>query len=230
MDEGLAFCPSCGERIMAPGGGSARGGKNARASDHLFWSFNMAMANPMVFLPVIIGGLISSTMQFWESGGLIVSIFGLVVLLILNFMAIDMSRDLYMNEPLDLGSSFSYATGRIGTFFVASIIAGIFYLTIVLTPIAILLMVIIVVDETGIGDALNQTFRVLGKDLRDIIVILLVTIIGYLVLERVPIVGGILAAAFGQILNLAFIDIYDRYRRGDAEGSRVDGTSDFSLS
>ena len=58
----------------------------------------MAMANPMVFLPVIIGGLISSTMQFWESGGLIVSIFGLVVLLILNFMAICLKKKKQPNQ------------------------------------------------------------------------------------------------------------------------------------
>jgi hypothetical protein len=153
-------------------------------------------------------------MQFWMSGGLLVTFFGLVLLFILNFMEIDMSRDLYMNEPLNLESSFSYVTGRIGTVFVASILAGILSITIVLMPIAILFMVIIVVDETGIVDALSQSFRVLGKDFKDIIVILFVTIIGTLVLEMVPIVGGILVAAFYQILNLAFIDIYDRYRRG----------------
>jgi hypothetical protein len=180
----------------------------------------------MVFAPVIIGGLISSAISAWgpqplsQSGfvpvvfiGFLVSIVGAVVSFILNFAAIDMARDAYTNEPMDLGRSFSYAAGRIGTFIVASIIAGILSITIILIPVAILMMVIIVVDETGIVDALSQAFGVLGRDLGDVIVILIVAIIGYAVLGWVPLIGGLLTSAFGVVLDLAFIDVYDQYRR-----------------
>ncbi len=197
-----------------------------RAGDHLSLGFKIAMENPTVFAPVIIGGLISSAISVWgrqplsQSGyvpvvfiGFLISIVGAVVSFILNFAAIDMARDAYTKEPLDLGRSFSYATGRIGTFFIASIVAGILTITIILIPVAILMMVIIVVDETGIVDALGKAFRVLGRDLGDIIVILIVTIVGYAVLGWVPLVGSLLTACFSVVLDLAFIDVYDQLRR-----------------
>ena len=206
---------------------SSRGGGDARAGDHLSLGFNIAMANPTIFAPVIIGGLISSAIRVWgrqplsQSGyvpvvfiGFLISIVGSVVSFILNFAAIDMARDAYTNEPLDMGRSFSYAAGRFVTFLLASIVAGILSITIILIPVAILMMVIIVVDETGIAAALSQSFAVLGRDLGDIIVILIVAVIGSAVLGWVPLVGGLLTAGFSLILNIAFIDVYDHYRRG----------------
>jgi len=223
-----AFCPSCGHSLRETGRHPSRGGGDARAGDHLSLGFNIAMANPTIFAPVIIGGLISSAISIWgrqplsQSGyvpvvfiGSLISIVGAVVSFILSFAAIDMARDAYTNEPLDMGRSFSYASGRIVTFFLASIVAGILSITIILIPIALLMMVIIVVDETGIADAISQSFAVLGRDLGDIIVILLVAVIGSAVLGWVPLVGGLLTAGFSLILNIAFIDVYDHYRRGN---------------
>ena len=223
-----AFCPSCGQSLKATGSRPARGGSDVRAGDHLSLGFKISLANPRVFAPVIIGGLISSAISVWgrqplsQSGyvpvvfiGSLISIVGAVVSFILNFAAIDMARDAYTNEPLDLSRSFSYAAGRIVTFFVASVVAGILSITIILIPVAILMMVIVVVDETGIVDALSQSFAVLSRDLGDIIVILLVAVIGYAVLGWVPLVGGLLTACFSLVLDLAFIDVYEQYRRGN---------------
>ncbi len=147
--------------------------------------------------------------------GFLISIIGAVVSFILNFAAIDMARDAYTNETMDLGRSFNYAAGRFGTFFVASVVFAILSITVILFPVAILMMVIIVVDETGIVEALSQAFGVLGRDLGDIIVILIVAIIGYAILGWVPLVGGLLTAGFDVVLGLAFIDVYDHYRRGN---------------
>jgi len=180
----------------------------------------------MVFAPVIIGGLISSAITVWgrqplaQSGfvpvvliGALISIVGAIVSFILNFATIDMARDAYMDEPLDMGRSFNYAAGRIVTFFIASIVAGILSITIILIPVAILMMVIIVMDETGIVDALGKSFGVLGRDLGDIIVILVVAIIGYAILGWVPLIGGLLTSCFSVVIDLAFINVYDLFRK-----------------
>ena len=222
-----AFCLSCGHNLRETGRRPSRGGGDARAGDHLSLGFNIALANPTIFAPAIIGGLISSAISVWGrqplsgSGfvpgvliGSLIPIVGAVVRLILNFASIDMARDAYTNETLDMGRSFSYAAGRILTFFLAAIVAEILSITIILIPFAMIMMVIIVVEETGIVDALSLSFGVLGRDLGDILVILLVAIIGYAVLGRVPLVGGLLVSGFSIIPNLAFIDIYDHYRRG----------------
>ena len=224
FDGDPAFCPSCGQSLRETGKRPTREGRDVRAGDHLSRGFNLALAKPMIFTPVIIGGLISSAIIFWvrqplsQGGwayeevvliGFLLSIVGAGVSFILNFAAIDMARDAYTNDTLDLKRSFSYAAGRIGTFFVASIVAEILSITYILSPIAILMMVIIVVDETGIVDALSQSFGVIGRDLGDIIVILLVAVIGYALLGGVPLVGDLLRA----VLNLVFIDIYEQYRK-----------------
>ena len=226
FDGDPAFCPSCGQSLRETGKRPTREGRDVRAGDHLSRGFNLALAKPMIFTPVIIGGLISSAISFWgrqplsQSGyvpvvliGFLISIVGAGVSFILNFAAIDMARDAYTNDTLDLVRSFSYAAGRIGTFFVASIVAGILVITIILSPVAILMMVIIVVDETGIVDALSQSFGVIGRDLGDIIVILLVAVIGYALLGGVPLVGDLLTAGFSSVLSLVFIDIYEQYRK-----------------
>ena len=131
----------------------------------------------------------------------------------LNFATIDMARDAYMDQPLDLGRSFNYALSRIVTFFVASIVAALLSITIILIPVAILMMVIIVMDETGIMDAVSQAFSVLSRDLGDVIVILVVSVVGYALLGWAPLIGGLLTAGFGVVIDIAFIDIYHKYRQ-----------------
>jgi hypothetical protein len=144
----------------------------------------------------------------------IISLIGTVITFVLNFATIDMARDAYLDEPLDLERSFRYVLGRIVTFFFASIVAALLSITIVLIPIAILMMVIIVMDETSITAAISQAFSVLGRDLGNVIVILIAAIIGYIILGFIPMIGGLLTACFGVIINLAFIDVYYQYQRG----------------
>lgn len=223
VEEGLSFCPKCGQRL---GEGGERAPRDARAGDHLTLGFNIAMANPLVFAPVVIGGLISSAINYVGGSpayppefssvlfmASIITLIGSIISFILNFAAIDMARDAYLEEPPDLGRSFNYAFSRIVTFFIASIVAGLMAITIVLIPVAILMMVIIVMDDTGIGDAISQAFSVLGRDLGDVIVLLIISIIGHAILGFAPLIGGLLSACFGVVLDIAFIDVYSRYKR-----------------
>lgn len=199
---------------------------NVGAVEHLSLGFNLAMARPMVFAPVLLGGIISIIIDnLWGSQpdptGLapilffasIVSIIGSIITFVLNFATIDMARDAYMDQPLDLGRSFNYALSRIVTFFIASIVAALLSITIILIPVAILLMVIIVMDETGIMDAVSKAFSVLSRDLGDVIVILVVSVVGYALLGWAPVIGGLLTASFGVVIDLAFIDVYHKYRQ-----------------
>jgi hypothetical protein len=224
VDEKENYCPACGQRISGGGVGRVRGPSDRRAADHLSLGFNLAMARPMVFAPVLLGGIISAFIDsFWgpDPTGFapilffasIVSIVGLIIRFVLNFATIDMARDAYMDQPLDLGRSFNYALSRFLTFFIASIVAALLSFTIILIPVAILLVVIIVMDETGIMDAISQAFSVLSRDLGDVIILLVASIVGSFLLGWVPIVGGLLAACYGVVLDIAFIDVYHQYQR-----------------
>jgi len=226
FDEGENYCPACGQRISEGKGGRVRGPSDRRAVDHLSLGFNLAMARPMVFAPVLLGGIISVILDnFWggspDPTGFtsilffvsIVSIVASVITFVLNFATVDMARDAYMNQPLDLGRSFNYALGRIVTFFFASIVRVLMSLTIILIPAASLMTVIIVMDETGIMNAISQAFSVLTRDLGDVIIIVVVSIVGYVLLGWAPMVGGLLTACFGVIIDLAFIDVYHHYKK-----------------
>lgn len=225
VGENWNSCPNCGEDLKPYRKYTSRNYSKTGALGHLSTGFNLAMEKPMVFTPVIIGGLISIIIDnfggkpFYQSGfspllffaGLM-SLIGTIINYILNFAAIDMARDAYVNDPLNLMESINYVLKRIVTFIAASIVGALMSITIVLIPAAILMFVIMVMDETGIMDAISQSFSVLSRDLRDIIVILIIVILGFILLSWVPYIGGLLTAALGVIFDLAFIDVYNKYK------------------
>jgi len=215
--EDAAFCPHCGND-MKLGKTSGAGAPVKRSyTEHLTVGFNVATQNPMVFVPTILAGLISSGMS-WLGQGLpgytpiLVSIIASVVSFLLSFASLDMSRDAYNKQPLDLGESVGYVSGRFIQFFVAAIVGGIIAVTIILIPVVMLMFTIMVIDETSITDALSKAFGVLGADLTDVLLILLVSILGAIVIGFVPLVSGLLVSALNVVIGLAFIDLYYNYK------------------
>ena len=124
-----------------------------------------------------------------------------------------MSRDAYTNQPLDLGRSINYVFSRIVTFILASILGAILSITIILAPIATLMFVILVLDETGIGNALSKAFDVAVNRLVDIIILVVIGFVVGLILNLVPLIGGLLNSLFEVVIGLAFIHIYYHYRK-----------------
>jgi hypothetical protein len=240
VNEDAEFCPNCGENLSKS---EVRGRPieaQGGAMNHLNLGFNLATSKPMVFVPVILSGVISiliSTLsssvigsygwRFWQGSGgssypvftsffLIAGLLSLVssiISYILNFASIDMSRDAYLDKPLNLMGSINYVLRRIFTFIMASIIGAIMAITIILIPVVSLMFVIMVLDETGIGDAISKAFSVLTRNLGDIIVILLVAIIGSAILGMIPYIGSLLSAGLNVITGLAFISLYSQNRQ-----------------
>jgi len=226
IQDDYTVCPDCGERLKTPEGERSTRPVEVSAVGHLNMAWRIASAQPMVFAPALLGGVISSIIDnlggtpFYQTGfsplhliaGLI-SLVGSIAVYILNFASIDMARDAYTEKPLDLGQSMSYVVSRIVTFIGASILSVLLSITIILIPVAVMLSVIVVMDETGVMIAAGRAFNVLITDLGDIIVILLLSIVGYALLGWVPFLGGLLTAALGVVISLAFIDVYYQYRR-----------------
>jgi hypothetical protein len=221
VPENAVHCPYCGERIRAPAA------KRVGAGEHLSIAFRIATEKPLIFAPVVISGLISviidniggtpflqsrfSPLLFFAG---IISLMGSIINYLLNFASIDMSRDAYMSEPLNLMDSVNYVISRIGTFIVASILGAVMAITIILIPAVLFMFVIIVMDETSIGVAVSRSFSVLSSDLGDIILILIVAIVGSAILGIVPLISGLLQACFNVVIGLSFIDVYHNYRKG----------------
>jgi hypothetical protein len=159
VEEDQRFCPKCGYNLEKDGGETGeqppiRGGLRKGAMDHLSIGFNLAMQKPMVFVPTLIGALIGSFLSFVGRGGAVMgrvpfpgilvaggvlALLGGFITYILNFASLDMSRDAYLNEPLDLMRSINYVFSRFLTFFLASILGVIMGITIILITVVILI-------------------------------------------------------------------------------------------
>jgi hypothetical protein len=237
VEEEQIHCNRCGhnlkgEAVPRPSiEPSGAGYRKKGAGDHLSTGFNVSFEKPLVFLPTIIGGVLGAIISFFSSSGSygfvpssiqgflfaggILSLISSFIIYILTFASIDMSRDAYFNQPLDLSSSISYVLSRFLTFFLGSILGVLMSITIILIPVVSLMFVIIVMDETGVTDALSSAFKVLGYDLGDVIIIIIVSIIGSLILGLIPVVGSLLNSALSVIISLAFIDLYYSYKQAN---------------
>jgi len=241
VSEDDVFCPNCGETLkkteetVAPRTSAISPG----AMVHLNFAFNLSMKKPAIFVPAILGGIISllisgltslwfgaySWQMWWLYGpnapGLmalvalsaLLGFVGAIISYILFFASLDMSRDAYVDAPLDLGGSVRYVLGRIGTLILASIVGFIMTITIILIPVALLMFVIMVVDETGIGKSISRAFSVVGKTLGSVLIILVVAIVGSIIIGFIPIIGGLLTACLNVVIGLAFIDLYSNYKK-----------------
>ena len=218
--EGSKFCTDCGARLdQVEGEPSTTSERKRSYVEHLTVGFNVAASQPMVFVPAVLSGVIGAVIYWTTTGSMgytaaLFSIVASIITFVLNFASIDMSRDAYREEALDLGESVSYVTGRILEFIVAAIVGGLMAVTIILIPVVILMFVIMVMDETGITDAVSKSLDVLRADLGDVLLILLVSIVGSFVISYVPFVSALLDAALNVIVGLAFIDLYANYKSG----------------
>jgi hypothetical protein len=223
-------CPKCGNNLQSGGANHqnttpSSGVENivsrpsSGLADHLTTGFNVAVSNPIIFVPAIIGGIIEiiissiTTGIYFLSWMTLLEIISTAISFILGFASIDLARNAYDKKRLDLGSSISYVFKRFGSFLIAAIFGAILSITVVLIPVAILMFVIMVVDETGIVDALGKAFKVLFADIGDIIVILVVAIVGSFLLGFIPFLSTFLIDALYVVISLACIDLYTLYKR-----------------
>jgi len=213
--------------------------KKANAGQALSQAFDIISRTPVVLIPALIGAivpfLIDVTTSILVLGGFVgtgffpylftPAVFGTVILLavagiiglfvsfVMFFASLDMSRDAYHGEPLSVSASVRYVIGRLGTFIVAAIIGAVLSVTVILIPIAILMFVIMVVDETGISDAISKSFKVAGDRLGDIIILFVVAIVVGAVLGLVPVISSLLTASWYVLMGLAFMHLYFNYKK-----------------
>jgi hypothetical protein len=228
VDDTDTFCPICGTNLKSgesppptqvPTESFEPRQEKRSATEHLKVAYNVAMSQPMVFLPAIIGGIISTaiswTIDFGDSYGtigIILNIISWIISFILSFASLDMSRDAYVKQQLDLGSSVSYVTGRIAPLFIASIVGAVLTIFIIPIPIVIIMNVIIVLDETTFSVAISKAIEVLKQELGDVILIIIISIVGAIALFFVPFIGSLLGAALNVLIGIAYIDLYTNYK------------------
>ena len=191
-------------------------GTEKRALDHITIGYTVAFQQPIVFLPPLISGLLGSIVSYIGAfSGTLSLILGLgvsILSFILTFASLDMSRDAYYKQPLDLMRSINYIAGRFIIFLIAAIFGGILSITIILIPVVLFMFVIMVMDETDIMDSFQKSIEVIRAELSDVIVIIIISIIASAIVSFVPLISSILDAIVNVIFGIAFIDIYATYK------------------
>lgn len=129
-----------------------------------------------------------------------------------SFTTYHMAWNGYRNEKMDLGSSSSYTLSHVGKFFIASIIANLFSLTIVLLPAAMFMFGIMVVENTGIRNGLSGGFRLSLDKIGASVGLAVLYLILALYLRTVPYVGEFLVFIPTVIIEIASLDLYMNYK------------------
>jgi hypothetical protein len=186
---------------------------------HLSIGYGVAMEQPMVFLPSILSGVIgtlvsygSNSVGFSETLSTILAMSSSIISFILGFVSMDMSRDAYFKQTLDLSQSIKYVLGRIFIFFFAAIFGGLLSITVILIPVVIFMFTIMVVDETGIIDAFQKAFNAIKYDIGDVLILLLTSIVASYVMNYIPFVSTLLISMVNVIISVAFIDVYISFK------------------
>ena len=228
VDDTDTFCPICGTNLQSgesppptqvPAESYEPRQEKRSATEHLTVAWNVAKSQPMVFVPAILSGIISTAIS-WSiifgdlqgSSGTLLNLISSLISFILSFASIDMSRDAYGKQQLDFTTSINYVISRIVPLFIASVVGVLMSITIILIPAVILMNVIIVLDETTVSDSISKSFKVLGKELGDVILIIIIGIVGGVVLFFVPFVGSLLGAVLNVLIGIAYIDLYTNYK------------------
>ena len=224
--KGSQFCEKCGHRLQPEEQKKAEQTNTytneKSAIEHLTMGYSIAFNQPIVFLPSIISGLIGALVGYalnWVGLGAFLSItLGLassILSFILNFASIDMSRDAYNNQPLDLNRSIEYVVGRFVEFLVAAIVGGILSITIILIPVVVFMFTIMVLEEKGFYDSFISSLEVIKTDIGDVLVILVISIVASIITGYIPYLSMLLDSVVNVIIGIAFIDVYSTYKQNN---------------
>ena len=213
------FCHKCGYDFTtdSPQIESLTPGRSEKgAVEHLQVGYNIALNQPIVFLPSVVAGLLGIMVNYLPGNigynAILIGLASSIISFILGFASTDMSRDAYFKQPLELGRSVNYVVGRFFEFLLAAIVGGLLSITIILIPVVIFMFVIMVLDETGMWDSFSSALNVIRAELRDVIVILLISIVASVIVGYVPFFSSLLDSVINVIVGIAFIDIYVTYK------------------
>jgi hypothetical protein len=231
VEEGTKFCSQCGVDLTQFDTDQTSTGEEQSfneiprsgdkgAIDHITIGYQVAFEQPMVFLPPIISGILGaitsyglSNIGFGEFSSTLIGLIISMLSFILNFASIDMSRDAYYKQPLDLMESIGYIASRFFVFLLAAIFGGLLSITIVLIPVVLFMFVIMVMDETGIMDAFQKALSLIRSDLMDVLAIIVISIVATFMISFVPYISTLLNAVINVILGIAYIDIYATFKK-----------------
>jgi hypothetical protein len=198
-------------------------------------SFDLLIKNWIFLIPALAGMIFSQILKFvaqnyfvrfewlithWIMFGIFPGYdapIGFIIMVIrgagayfLMFVSLDMARNAYLKKEIDIMKSVEYVRKRIIPLTLASIIAFLFAFTIILIPLAILMIVIMIVDESEVEASITKGIKILLTNPINFLILTILIAIERVVLRYVlyPYTGHILTAPIDVLLILATMIIY----------------------
>ena len=129
-----------------------------------------------------------------------------------TFLTVHMAWKGSKEESVDLRASSGYVRSRLGKLFLASVIANLFAVTIIMLPAAFFMYSVMVVDFVGIREGLSKGFKVSMDRIGTSIALILVYYVSIFVIGFVPYIGIYLRFLPSVIVEIAALDLYMNYK------------------
>ena len=147
--------------------------------------------------------------QYMIGGFLFIVVLDLISKLF-TFATIDIARDAYLENDVDLGRTARYVRSRIGVFLVAAFVGLLVQLTFVLIPLSILYLVVLVVEDEGIRVSLSKAFKLGIENFSTVTGLMILWIVSFLLFDMIPYVSEVARAIPGVVLYVALIDLHNQ--------------------
>lgn len=129
-----------------------------------------------------------------------------------TFLTLHMAWNGSKEENVKIRESAIYIRSRVGKLFLASIIANIFSLTIILLPAALFMYTVMVVDFTGIREGLSKGFKLYMDKVGTSLGLVILYFVLIIILGLVPYVGTFLRFIPSVVIEIASLDLYLNYK------------------
>ena len=157
-------------------------------------------------------GFLGTMFQYMIGGFLFIIVLDMVSKLF-TFATLDMARDAYLENDVDLGTTAGYVRSRIGLFVVAALVGLLVQATFVLIPLSILFFVVLVVEDIGIRASLSKGFKLGIENFGTVAGLMALWVVSFILFDLVPYVSEVMRAIPGVVLYVALIDLHYQSER-----------------
>ena len=157
--------------------------------------------------PDIPPGYLGTMFQYMIGGFLFLIVLDMVSKLF-TFATLDMARDAYLENDVDLGTTAGYVRSRIGLFIVAALVGLLVQATFILIPLSILFFVVLVVEDIGIRASFSKGFKLGIENFGTVTGLMALWVVSFILFDMVPYVSEVARAIPGVVLYVALIDLH----------------------
>lgn len=132
-----------------------------------------------------------------------------------NCVVVDMANDIVSGHSADLVKSVNLIASRIGILLLVALVSAICYITIILIPVALFIVVVAVIENKGVLESLKGTMEFTVRNLNEVVVFAVIVIVASIIFNLVSLIpsigaylGSIIAWVSSIVFTVASVQLY----------------------